>query len=438
MNIGFFTDTYQSGHNGVEHSIDAFKRELEKEGHNVYIFAPLDEHRKNVSEENKRGIYRLQAMSQGFFPEFKMTFPLSSKVFGNFGNFNLDIVHSHTPFIMGFYANFVAFTLNIPAVHTYHTFYEKYTGHSIISDREKADQYLMNIVKKITVLHSGRCDHVIVPSKKMEHVLIDYGIKNEISVLPTGIDLEEFKGVSGKKFREKHAISKDTKVLLYAGRIAKEKNIPFLVDALVEIVKTHTDVMFIVAGKGMEKDLLVEKIEVAGVTDYVFFTGHMSRAEVLEIYAASDIFLFASLTDTQSLALSEAVASGLPVVMLEDKGLLNIIKDGINGFEVNSLEEFISRTEELLTDDDLRKQFSNASRKLVLEFDLHEKTDELLRIYKHTLNVYYQGSIRTKMKNTLTREIEFKKLFSSQKNKEFFKKLGKRTKNIFTNLNKDS
>lgn len=438
MNIGFFTDTYQSGYSGVEHSIDAFKRELEKRGHTVYIFAPLAEHKKNIPEENERGIYRLQAMSQIMFPEFKMTFPLSTKVFTNFGNFNLDIVHSHTPFIMGFYANFVAFALNIPAVHTYHTFYEKFSGHSFISDREKADQYLMNIAKRITVLHTGRCDHVIIPSKKMEKVLIEYGVANEMSVLPTGLDMEEFTGVNSVSFREEYNISPDTKILLNVGRLAKEKNIKFLLDAFSDIVKEEEDVLFVMAGKGPEKETIEKHIDSLGIRDKILFTGHKERIKVLEIFAAADLFLFSSLTDTQSLALSEAIASGLPVVMLEDKGLLDIMKDGINGYEVQDREEFVGRALELIRDDEKRSQFGKASKKLAEDYDLSVKTDELLGVYKHTLDVYYQGSIRTKVKNTLTREVEFKKLFSKPKNSAVVRQLSERTKKLFNNLNKDS
>lgn len=430
MNIGFFTDTYQSGYSGVEHSIDIFKRELENRGHTVYIFAPLADEKMNTPEENRRGIYRLQAMSQMFFPEFKMTFPVSYKVFAHLRKFNLDIIHSHTPFLMGFYANVVGFAFNIPAIHTYHTFYEKYSGHSFISDREKADKFLMNIVTRISVLHSDRCEHVIVPSKKMKDVLQRYDLGADVSVLPTGLDLSEFEGVDRQVFRKELAVSEETKILTYVGRIAKEKNIKFLIDALEEVSKENS-VKLVILGKGPEEKIIREYISSKGLEDAVVFLGHRKRQKVLEALAGSDLFWFASLTDTQSLALGEAIASRLPVVMLRDNGLLEIMKDGINGFEAVDLADFVEKTNKLLSSDKLRSQFSDAAGDIVKEYDIAIKTDQLVSLYEKIVKEYYQESIRTRMKKTLIGESELKDYFSTSKNKEFFEKISERTKNLF-------
>lgn len=432
MNIGFFTDTYQKGHSGVERSMETFKEELEKQGHKVYIFAPLDDKRLNTPEENKNGIYRLQAMSQDFFPEFKLTFPISAKVLKNFGNFNLDIIHSHTPFIMGFYANFVGFALNIPVIHTYHTFYEKYTGHSFMSSIEKADQAMMKVVTNITLLHSGRCDHVIVPSEKIKRVLEEYGIENELSVIPTGININEFQNVDKEQFRKELGIKSNEKIILYVGRIAPEKNLVFLLELARKLKEKRSDFKVVFVGKGLEEPYLKELVDEKNIGDVVIFAGHKMRKGVLEAFAGSDIFTFPSLTDTQGLALSEAVASGLPIVMLRDPGLINIVKDGINGYEVSDLDSFTEKIEYLLDHEEARKTMGQESVRLADAYAIEIKTDQLIEVYEKTIKDFDSGSIRSKMRSTISKDFSLKEVFGKGISKEKLRSIGKRTKKLFS------
>ncbi|MBU1167158.1 glycosyltransferase [Patescibacteria group bacterium] len=436
MNIGFFTDTYRPGYSGVETSIDLFKQELERQGHTVYIFAPTDDKRLNTPEENEQGIYRLQSAGQDIFPEFKMTFPVSDKVFKNFGNFDLDIIHSHTPFIMGFYASFVGFTLNIPVVHTYHTFYEKYSGHSFLSKQKNADRILMQAIKKISLLHPGRCEAIIAPSAKMKTVLEDYGVKNPINVIPTGIDLKVFNGIDKKSFRQKKDISPEKQVLIFVGRLGQEKNIKFLIKVTQKLAKINPDILLVIVGAGPEREKLEAEGTQKNVSQHVKFLGQQSKIEVREAYAGSNIFCFASLTDTQSLSLLEAAVSGLPIVMLEDKGLTEVMVDGVNGYTIpdNDSEKFADKISKILKDDDLRKRMSEASKQIGAQLSIEKQTIKLIAFYHESMKEYFKDSLRTKFKNKLHKDVDYKKFFNAEKNKKFFKKLGRKTKDLFNKL----
>ncbi|MBU1119001.1 glycosyltransferase [Patescibacteria group bacterium] len=434
MNIGFFTDTYQKGFSGVETSINSFKKELEAEGHTVYIFAPLDGEKWNTKEENDQGIFRLQAMNQDFFPEFKLTFPLSAKVIANFGEFELDLIHSHTPFIMGFYANVVGFTLNVPVIHTYHTLYEKFAGHSFLKGK-KTDKLIMNVAAKVSVLHTARCNRVIVPSRKMKNILAEYGITENVTVLPSGINLEALKDIDKDAFKKKNKILQKKKTLLFVGRIGREKNVSFLFDALETIRKKNKNVLLIVIGSGPAEDELKEEAKKRSLAKNVLFAGHKKREDVYEAYAGSDIFAFASQTDTQSLVIVEAAASGLPIVMLKDEGLIDLVKDGKNGFVVDTPDEFADATLRLLSSKKLHDDFSREAKEAASKYSIENQTRKLIKVYQETLKDFDAASIRKKMQKQLKREVEFKKLFDVKKNREFLSTLKGKTKELLKNLN---
>lgn len=437
MNIGFFTDTYQPTYSGVETSIDLFKNELEKQGHKVYIFAPLHKNRFNTPEENKKGIYRLQAVSQDFVPEFKLPFPISASVFKHFGRFNLDLIHSQTPFFMGFYANFVGTVLNLPVIHTYHTFYEKYSGHTILRNKAKADELLMQFTKKVTLLHSGRCDKIIAPSLKMKKVLQSYGLKNPIVVIPTGINLKPFAKLNTEKFRAEYSLKKTAPLLLFTGRIAKEKNISFLLKVLKEILKDEKETRLVIVGEGPAEKLLRAEAKKLQIERNVIFTGHRQNGGLLEVYGAADIFAFASLTDTQSLVLMEAAAAGLPIVMQKDEGLTEIVENGINGYEIAGKEqEFAAKAVKIIRDKNLRRQMGEASKELVAQYSIEKQTVKLVALYHETLTEHLKFSLRSRFKRKLNQEVNLKQFFSFKRNKEFLMKLSQKTKDLFNNFNK--
>lgn len=199
-------------------------------------------------------------------------------------------------------------------------------------------------------------DAVLVPSVAMREVLENYGVDTTVRVLPTGIDMEEFRGGDGERFRHSHAIDPKRPVLLFVGRLAFEKNIDFLLRVLRMLTAELPDILLVIAGEGPAQSSLVRQTERLGLRDHVSFVGNLSRrGALLDCYRAADVFVFASRTETQGLVLLEAMALGVPVVAVAAMGTRDILRDGKGAIVAPLVEaEFAGQLLGLLRDPELR------------------------------------------------------------------------------------
>lgn len=427
MNIAFFTDTYHPYVSGVANSIDLFKDELEKQGHQVFIFAPLlKDENGNVPKDGLR-VYRVESLKQDVFSEFTMTLPNLPPIFHDFYKFKIDIVHSHTPFYMGMYASIVALFYNIPVVHTYHTLYEKYTGHSLFKKWYRMDKAVMSLAKDISVFYSQRCDALISPSEKVKKMLQEYGVKNDISVIQTGIELDKFSNVEKNYLRSKFNIPADKKIVMYLGRVALPKNPMFLAEMFEAVAKKDDNCVMAIIGSGPSLEDLKNEFAKKKLQDKVIFGGFANRDEVPKCFADAEIFVFASKTDTQSLVLLEAAASGLPIVMLKDEGLTSVVSNSENGFEIPNDDSslYSEKVLELLRNSNLRAKMSTKSLELAKLFSIQNQTQKLLNLYLETIESHEQSSWRKRIKRGLNKEINLKDFFMEDGQFKILKKLRK-------------
>jgi glycosyltransferase involved in cell wall biosynthesis len=407
MNIGFFTDCYLPQVDGVVRSILLFKKALEKQKHQVFVFAPegvkseIKFPQKSETEDEKN-LFRFKAINSVFIPSYPIAMPISLTASYKIPKLNLDIVHSHTPIMLGMLANFVAFSENIPIVSTYHTYYSEYTKHywPIKGFKETTAR----AVQKFEIFYYNRVDHVIAPSLKLKRILQKSGVENEITVLPTGLDLGEFKFGSGKNFRKKWKISENKKILLYVGRLNTEKNLEFLIK-VVSKLKSQQEIIFVIIGDGKGRKDLEKMAENLGLKNKVLFCGFCNRQETIDGFLACDIFVFASKTDTQGLVLGEAVAAGKPIVMVHDEGLCEMIKDGKNGFGLEeNISVFAKRVLKLLQTPSLYAKMSENSKKIAQDFSIEKQTEKLEELYKKIMDEYDDTSWRRKMWRELNKE----------------------------------
>ncbi|MCD5384812.1 MAG: glycosyltransferase family 4 protein [Candidatus Pacebacteria bacterium] len=377
MNIGFFTDTYTPQVNGVVVSLDIFKKELEKQGHTVHIFAPTAPGYKSGTDKAKN-ITRFKSFKFIIRPELRVAIPFSWKILKEIPKLKLDIIHSHTPFNLGVLALIISRLQNIPLVYTYHTFYSEFIKYYLW----KGKVITPKMIERMTTFYCNRCQTTIIPSLKMEKTLYGIKIKRGIKVLSTGVDLDRFKHIPRNNFRKKYNICPKARVLIFVGRFAGEKNIEFLIRATKEISLKVDNIHLLLVGDGHYKKRLITLINNLKIKERVSFTGFISREEVAKAYQSSDVFVFSSKTETQGLVVLEAAASGLPIVLVKDLAFKDVLINGVNGYETEEeIGEYSNMVIKVLEDKKNYKKMSYNSKIIAENFDISKQTERLVNLY---------------------------------------------------------
>jgi 1,2-diacylglycerol 3-alpha-glucosyltransferase len=381
LRIGFFTDSYLPATHGVEVSIETFRRNLERAGHQVFVYAPAV---PGYTDSNRR-VFRLKSIRVIDTPEMRLAFPVVED--GNIRELTrlpLDTVHVHTPFTVGLLGKYIATHQHVPIIYTHHTHYPEYAKAYL-----KERVVLPFLAKSLSAWFSNISDAVIAPSPKIRALLRSYGVQKPIYVLPTGIRLQQFRRTrtcarKARALRLRLGIAPVAKVLLFVGRLGREKNIDFVICAFAELKKMRREVRLVLVGDGPIRDQLKSLVTRLGLKEATSFTGSVAHAEIVSYYQAADLFVFSSLTDTQGIVVLEAIASGLPVVALRDEAFTSMVKNGRNGFLLRpdaSHALFARRVAALLANQTRWRQFSAASVRIAREFSEEEQARRLTRVY---------------------------------------------------------
>lgn len=375
MKIIMATDVYKPVINGVSHSIDTISAELRKRGHAVTIMSP--QYPKYASEKDN---VCLRSFRFPFEPQQRVTMPLPRKIISKLKNEEWDIIHLHTPFFIGLIGLRLGKYKKAIKVFTYHTIFEEYTHYlplpKIISKW---------IALKLSRFFCKACDIVIAPSKDTQTLLVRYGIKKPIVVLPTpigGFNMD----LANSPYLKILNRDSNLKICLYVGRLAKEKNLEFLIKSFKLINTCDENTCLVLIGDGPYRKTLENLVKTLALTKKVFFIGLISRQNLSAWYTHADLFLFSSRTETQGLSLSEALYFGLPAVIVNGPGTRELVKNNINGYITTCNEhEFSRKTLDLLHDDTLRKEFSVAAKQSVANLHTMNVINTLLEIYTFKL-----------------------------------------------------
>ncbi len=390
MRIALVTDTYRPRVNGVVASIDTFANEFRKLGHEVKIIAPeYPASQIDVKDkDNEKYVIRIKSHYLFFDPEDRLPAPWlpssKKKIKEEILDFKFDIIHTQTPFTLGIEAIKWAKKLNCPVIHTYHTMFESYVHYFKFIPKPVA----IWLTKKISKWYCDKMDLNITPSTQMKELLLSYGIKKPVEVNPTGIKIDKFKIFNGDDFRKKYNISKDTILLLFMGRIGAEKNIPFLFKVLKNVLNKKPDTKLIVAGKGPAEEEVHKYAEEIGVKDNVIFLGYFEPQDWVNCYAAADLFTFASVTETQGLVVTEAMAVGTPVVAVGAMGVAEVMKGNKGGILVNlDVDEFTEAVLKFLDDKKFYEEKKKEAFEYAKELSVETMAKKLLEKYEKAIEL---------------------------------------------------
>ncbi|MGB4614300.1 MAG: RecX family transcriptional regulator [Erysipelotrichaceae bacterium] len=391
MKIGLFTDTYLPDINGVATSIKTLEDELVKLGHEVYIITTKPEFSK--SELNDR-VLRLPGLELKFLYGYVLGTPFQISAYNIIKSLELDIIHAHTEFSIGIFARICSRLLSIPLISTYHTTYEDYTHYVNLINSDIIDNMAKTVVAKLSKLYGDSSIEVISPSEKTKEMLLRYDIRSDIHVIPTGLDLKRFNVNNRdinkvKEIRDKYGILDDELFVISLGRIAEEKSIDIIIDAFKYVKEDNIKAKLLIVGSGPEEDSLKKQVKALNLEDYVIFAGKKPSEIVPSYYLASDVFVSASLTETQGLTFIEALASGLPVFARPDDVLNELVFDGKTGFYFNTPKELSEKLKKYIELNDEEKNIIKYNAvNVVKPFNSEEFGKKVLNIYKIAIVKY--------------------------------------------------
>lgn len=331
MHILMLSDVYFPRVNGVSTSIRTFARALLRMGHAVtlvvpdYGHAPRTPAAHEAQPEPGLEIIRLPARVIFFDPEDRLIRrDALDRVLPQLARRHWDVIHIHTPFRAHSLGVRLARATGRPTVETYHTYFEEYVGHYL---PWLPAPVLRLVARRVSRRLCHDVDHLIAPSAQMVEVLDRYGVATPTTVIPTGIELAEFDGGDGARFRRNHGIAVQRPTLVTVSRLAVEKNIAFLLQVAQRLLPRFPTLLFVIAGEGPDATRLKRMTADMGLSDHVRFFGNLDRrTTLLDAYCAGDVFVFASPTETQGLVLIEAMALGVPIVSTAVMGTADVLR----------------------------------------------------------------------------------------------------------------
>jgi len=367
MKILITTDMYSPAINGVVTSVLNLQRELLREGHQVMILT-LSGTCKTYQEDNI--IYIGSVKMDVIYPTVRVRLLFPDRWMKKLLDWKPDVVHSQCEFNTFGLAKRISKKLDIPLIHTYHTIYEDYTHY--FSPGKKLGR---KVARMFTRQVCQKADHIIAPTEKTAELLRQYQINTDITVVPSGLVMDKFS--QSRKWNS----SVSQLVLIYVGRLAKEKNL----DEIIQYLESWKGgrITFIIVGDGPYCNVLKEEAKLLPEAVTVHFVGMASSNDVPYWYALGDLFVSASQSETQGLTYIEAAAAGLPLLCREDECLRSVIHQGVNGWRYLDKDDFLSKLEIFLeADPTQRSQMGISSRRIAGQFDICLTVPQIVAVYK--------------------------------------------------------
>ncbi len=377
MKIGIFTECYHPTVNGVVVSVDTFRGELEKHGHQYYIFTAAS----SKPTKDPKNVFRLPSFH---FPQDKvypLAWPLPTTLIEDRLPIDiikqLDIIHVQHFSAVGQHGLNLAKKYDIPSVYTYHTMAELYTSYlPVIGSLSRP------ILRSWTRHTAGRAAHLICPTPSVKQYLRSIGVQRHVSVIPTGIKRSLYKPVNPEYAKAKYNIPKEQDLTLFVGRLSAEKNVDFLLEAFAMSLEKRPDTHLILVGDGPDREKYQRWVAQRQLNRNISFTGFLDRKETIKLFGSVKLFLFPSVTDTQGIVISEAMAGGAVPVAVDMLGPHDLIEHGKTGMLVDLNKTLFSDTiTNLLADNQKREKLSKNAQLAANQLDTAVTAAKMEELY---------------------------------------------------------
>jgi 1,2-diacylglycerol 3-alpha-glucosyltransferase len=379
--IGMFSESFAPVQNGVTTSLLTLVSGLRARHHHVCIFAPAHQEQ----DEHEINVLRFPSFVSLFNRAYPLAYPFLPRLTlsTHFQRLRFDIVHTHTPFVLGLTGANLALASGVPLVSTFHTLYSQYTHYVPLLP----EPVTHTLLETYLPWYYNRCAEIICPSEIAAGYLREQGIERPITVIPTGIPLPPTEALDAEtrtKVRESLGVQPETPLLLYAGRLAKEKNIGWLLEVLARVRREVSEARLVIAGSGAYQEELKARAEALQLGDSVLFPGPFPHEEMSALCAACDVFCFPSPSETQGLVISEARAAGAPCVVVDAGGAPETVRQGEDGFRIppDDLETFAAQVVEILQHESLRHVLRANALRNARNFTPERMVERALEVYE--------------------------------------------------------
>ncbi len=399
MRIGLFTDTYPPEINGVANSTFILKKQLEELGHDVYVITTNSQGKVASHWEEDGKVLRFRGAELKFLYGYVLATPFHFHAFQEIKELNFDVIHAQTEFGVGIFAHICASQLNIPLVSTYHTTYEDYTHYINLINSKVIDSLAKKMVARLSRLYGNSSIKVIAPSQKTKDMLLKYRIRKEISVIPTGLVLDDFSPENEKpektaEIRSQYGFSQSDLLFVSVGRLAQEKSMDVVVSCFEKAKEAGLPLKLLIVGGGPDFDTIQNAIETKGLQDIIRMSGPLPKEQIPDIYRAANAFISASLSETQGMTFIEALASGIPLFARFDDVLADLITEGKSGFYYASEEEFIEKVQTFIAMSEQEKQAMKQNcLDHVVPYSARVFGEKVLEVYESAIQEYSKGIV---------------------------------------------
>jgi 1,2-diacylglycerol 3-alpha-glucosyltransferase len=384
MRIGMMADIYWPHLSGVTNYIRLNKAQLESDGHQVFIFT-FGEEEPDDGRENVTRSPGVPVAETGAYLAFRYTRAARQLLR------TMDVVHVHHPFLSGRLAVRYCRPFGIPIAFTNHTRYDLYAqAYLPILPEQISTTFLQAYLPSFC----RSVDLVIAPSRGVKRVLLELGVDVSIEVIPNGVDLRPFQGPIDPIPRQSLNIPPSDVLLVYAGRLAPEKNLTFLLRAVAGVQLAYGNIRLMLVGSGPERDNLEHIAASSGLGQRVIFTGQVGYSDLPRYLALSDAFVTASVTEVHPLSVIEALAAGLPVLGIDSPGVADLITDGENGYLcANDLAAYVAKLGRLVAEPERRLQMGRQASASAQAYAIESTSALVLEAYCRLVGLRRRGRL---------------------------------------------
>ena len=382
LKILITTDLFTTETNGVVTSVKNLFDQLTAKGHDVRILTISD----SFHSHKEGAVYYVRSVPlKAVYPDMRMPTTYRSRLIQEIIDWKPDVVHSQCEFFSFQFAARISRITGAPIVHTYHTLYEQYLTSYVVPSKRLgefvAKMFSRNRLRNVKTL--------VAPTLKVENALQGYGLHAPISVVPSGISLEQhhqrLSPEQRRQMRQSLGIGEVDRVMLNLGRLGGEKNLGELMELFAQARQHNDKLKFLIVGDGPAREDLQRQAQRLGVAEYVIFTGMVDPSQVQNYYQLGDIFVSASTSETQGLTYIEAAANGLPLLCRQDDCLADVLQEGQNGYEYTSAEEFLQAIDMAMHDTQWREAAARRSQEIAAAFDKKAFGEAIENIYESVL-----------------------------------------------------